>query len=129
MSEALTDDERKLLKKMGEKGAFLAYEQGRSLKSIRQPETVEEIESLGDMGPRATACLDLYMRADELINELTGTTDNLLTRFAHTMYRGSAQRSFKRGEKLLESIGQLGAYIPAQPKRERGEAVETDWNE
>ena len=125
----MSDDKKNPFSLEKLKGAFLALKQGETLERISKPSTVEEIESLGDMGARATACLSFYQRADEIINSICGTDDDILSRHAFTLYRGSAQRSFKRGEKLLESIGQIGAYIPEQPKRERGEAVKTDWNE
>jgi len=111
------------------KGAFLSLKQGETLERVSRPETLEEIESLGDMGPRATACLSLYQRAQDSLESLTGYQGHALKDHAYTLYRGSAQRSFKRGEKILEAIGQIGAHIPEQPKRERGESVETDWNE
>jgi len=110
------------------KGAFLSKKQGETIERISRPKTVEEIESLGDMGPNATGCLSLYQRAQGLIEQLTGFKGNLLVDHAHTLYRGSAQRNFKRGEKLLESIGQIGQYMPIDTQRRRKPAEGVDFN-
>ena len=132
----MSKSEKKLLDKVKDKlslkdlkGAYLAMKQGDTLERISRPTTREEIESLGDMGPRSTGALASFQMVDKLLNELYGTDDDTLTQFAFSMYRGSAQRNFTRGAALLEAIGQIGAHIPEQPKRERGPAVETDWNE
>lgn len=110
------------------KGAFLSKKQGETIERISRPKTVEEVESLGDMGPRATACLSLYKRAQGLIEQLTGFKGNLLIDHAHTLYRGSAQRNFTRGEKLLESIGQIGQYMPLDTQRGRLPPEHVDFN-
>lgn len=110
------------------KGAFLSKKQGETLERISKPTTVQEIESLGDMGPRATACLSLYQRAQSQIEILTGYKGNALVEHAQTLYRGSAQRNFKRGEQLLASIGQIGQFIPIDQQRGRLPPENVDFN-
>jgi len=119
--EVKTPEDWRLLK-----GAFLAKKQGETIERISRPITVEEIESLGDHGPRTTSCLSLYKRVQGLIEQLTGHKGNLLTDHAHTLYRGSAARNLKRGETLLNSIGQIGQYMPLDTQRSRlpGEGVD-----
>ena len=111
------------------KGAYLSKKQGETLERISKPTTIEEIESLGDMGSISTGCLSLYQRAQQQLKSLTGYQGTALVDHAQTLYRGSAQRNFKRGELLLQSIGQIGAHIPEQPKIEHSRPIETDWND
>lgn len=110
------------------KGAFLSKKQGETLERISKPTTLQEVESLGDMGSRATACLSLYQRAQLLLEQLTGYKGTALVDHAHTLYRGSAQRNFKRGEKLLESIGQIGQFMPMDQQRGRLPPESVDFN-
>lgn len=110
------------------KGAILSKKQGETLERISKPTTTQEIESLGDMGARATACLSLYQRAQKQLEILTGHKGSLLVDHAETLYRGSAQRNFKRGEKLLESIGQIGQFLPIDQQRGRLPPESVDFN-
>lgn len=121
--EKATPEDWRLLK-----GAFLSKKQGETIERISRPTTVEEIESLGDHGPRTTSCLSLYKRVQGLIEQLTGHKGNLLVDHAHTLYRGSAARNFKRGEELLTSIGQIGQYMPLDTQRGRLPGQITDFN-
>lgn len=121
--ETVPPEDWKLLK-----GAFLSKKQGETLERISKPTTVEEVESLGDHGPRTTACLSLYKRVQMLLESLTGYKGHALHDHTHTLYRGSAARNFTRGEKLLESIGQIGQYIPIDTQRGRLPPETVDFN-
>ena len=131
----MTDDKKakpKLSKEEMEwkllKGAFLSKKQGETIERISKPTTLEEIESLGDMGPRATACMSLYKRAQQQLESLTGYKGTALVDHSHTLYRGSAQRNFKRGEQLLTSIGQIGQFMPMDQQRGRLPPESVDFN-
>ena len=121
--EVKTPEDWRLLK-----GAFLAKKQGETIERISRPITVEEIESLGDHGPRTTGCLSLYKRVQSLIESLTGYKGTALVDHSHTLYRGSAARNFKRGEELLQSIGQIGQYMPMDLQRGRLPPEKVDFN-
>lgn len=96
------------------KDALLAKKQGEALERITKPALHEEGLGLGFYGPETVLTLGAIDLWEDIINDLTGITSKPLHVFTQTIGVASGSRSAKRMEKSLETIGQLGQYIPGQ---------------
>ena len=94
------------------KDAILAKEQGEALKRITKPETQEEGLGLGFFESQTVLTLNAIDLFEDIINSITGLTDTPLHTFTRKIGVSSGSRQAKRMEKSLETIGQLGQYIP-----------------
>lgn len=94
------------------KDVYLAKKQGEALERITYPKLEEEAIALGFYGSQtvlAIAALRLY---ETIINELSEAEGTPIHTFTADIGRASGSRDAKRMEKSLETVGQLGQYIP-----------------
>jgi len=94
------------------KDVYLAKKQGEALERITYPKLEEEAIALGFYGSQtvlAIAALRLY---ETIINELSEAKGTPIHTFTADIGRASGSRDAKRMEKSLETVGQLGQYIP-----------------
>jgi len=94
------------------KDVYLAKKQGEALERITYPKLEEEAIALGFYGSQtvlAIAALRLY---ETIINELSKAKSTPIHTFTADIGRASGSRDAKRMEKSLETVGQLGQYIP-----------------
>lgn len=96
------------------KDALLAKKQGEALERITRPISHEEGLGLGHYGSETVLALSSLCAVEDVINELTGLETQTLHTFTRTIGISSGSRGAKRMEKGLETIGQLGQYIPSQ---------------
>lgn len=94
------------------KDALLAKEQGEALRRITKPETQEEGLGLGYYESETVLVLNAIDLYEDIMNDLCGSTDTPLHTFTRKIGVSSGSRKAKRMEKSLETIGQLGQYIP-----------------
>ncbi len=101
------------------KDALLAKKQGEALERITFPRFLLEGLGLGYYGPDTVIVLGALCAYEEILNELTTLETKTLHNFSHNIAVASGSRSAKRMEKSLETIGNLGQYIPGLPSYER----------
>ena len=111
------------------KDIYLAKKQGEALERITKPREHYEGLGLGYFGPQtvlALAAVDLF---EDICNKLADMKDsNELHIFTEEIGVASGSRSAKRMEKGLETIGQLGQYLPFT-KRDRQDPEKIDLND
>lgn len=108
------------------KDIYLAKKQGEALERITRPTTHYESLGLGYFGPQTVLALGAIDLFEDAINEIVkmGMTEeeqqefmlrkhyDLLHIFTEEIGVASGSRDAKRMEKGLETIGQLGQYLP-----------------
>ena len=109
-TQILSKEQREELKLL--KDVYLSKKQGEALERSSTPKTDEEALSLGHYGPETNIILNLAISTELLINKLTGTEDLTISKMMLNISRASSNRSAKRLEKTLETVGMLGQYIP-----------------
>ena len=105
----LSKEQREELKLL--KDVILAKKQGEALERSSTPRSDEEALSLGHYGPETNVCLNLAVSVEKLLNELTGNNDLTISEMMLNISRASANRSAKRLETTLTTIGMLGQQI------------------
>ena len=94
------------------KDALLSKEQGEALRRITKPETQDEGLGLGYYESETVLTLNAVDLFEDIINSITGLTDTPLHNFTRKIGVSSGSRQAKRMEKSLETIANLGQYIP-----------------
>lgn len=108
------------------KDIYLAKKQGEALERITKPVSHHEGLGLGYYGPQTVLALGAVDLFEDAINEIVkmGMDDQeqqefMLSKHYHLLHRftkeigiASGSREAKRMEKGLETIGQLGQYLP-----------------
>ena len=108
-SNELTFKELKELKNI-----YLAKKQGEALERTSNPKNHDEALSLGYYAAPTNLALNTIDLFEKIINKLSGCTGNEMKEFTEGIARASGSREFIRGEKTLETVGNLGQYIPMQ---------------
>ncbi len=101
------------------KDALLAKKQGEALERITWPRDFAEGVGLGYYGPQTVLALGSLKIWEDVVNNLAGLFDHTIHDFCQTIGISSGSRNAKRMEKGLETIGQLGQYIPGIPAFDR----------
>ena len=107
------------------KDIYLAKKQGEALERITYPKLEVEAISLGFYGAQTVLAISSLRLFESIINKLAGLTDTPIHTFTADIGRASGSREAKRMEKSLETVGQLGQYIPMMKNpRQPPEAVD-----
>ena len=93
---------------------YLAKKQGEALERITYPKLQDEAISLGFYGAQTVLALSGLRLFEAIINDLAGVTSTPIHSFTADIGRASGSRDAKRMEKSLETVGQLGQYMPFQ---------------
>ena len=118
-AEELTFKEMKEIKDI-----YLAKKQGEALERITYPKLEVEAISLGFYGAQTVLAISSLRLFEAVINDLAGLKDTPIHTFTADIGRASGSRDAKRMEKSLETVGQLGQYIPMMKNpRQPPEAV------
>lgn len=106
------------------KDIYLAKKQGEAFERASTPLTYDESVSLGNFGFQAVYALGVIEMHQNLIHSLTGYSGIHLLEFIELIGRASGSINASRMEKTLETVGQLGQYMPMQKhQRQDPEAV------
>ena len=106
-AEELTFKEMKEIKDI-----YLAKKQGEALERISYPKLEEEAIALGFFGAQTVLAIGTLRLFETILNEVAGTKSTPIHTFTADIGRASGSRDAKRMEKSLETVGQLGQYIP-----------------
>lgn len=107
------------------KDIYLAKKQGEALERITYPKLEVEAISLGYYGAQTVLAISSLRLFEAVINDLAGIKDTPIHIFTADIGRASGSRDAKRMEKSLETVGQLGQYIPMMKNpRQPPEAVD-----
>lgn len=107
------------------KDIYLAKKQGEALERITYPKLEVEAISLGFYGAQTVLAIGSLRLFEAIINDLAGLTDKPIHTFTADIGRASGSRDAIRMEKSLETVGQLGQYIPMMKNpRQPPEAVD-----
>ena len=107
------------------KDIYLAKKQGEALERITYPKLEVEAISLGFYGAQTVLAIGSLRLFEAIINDLAGIKDRPIHIFTADIGRASGSREAKRMEKSLETVGQLGQYIPMMKNpRQPPEAVD-----
>lgn len=110
------------------KDIYLAKKQGEALERASTPKNYQEAISLGYFGYQAVYAMGVIQAHQEFIQSLTGYQGEILVRFNMTIGRASGSIQAKRMDETLETVGQLGQYLPFQ-KRDRQDPEKVDLND
>lgn len=118
--EELTFKEMKEIKDI-----YLAKKQGEALERISYPKLEVEAISLGYYGAQTVLAISSLRLFEAIMNDLAGIKETPIHIFTADIGRASGSRDAKRMEKSLETIGQLGQYMPMMKNpRQPPEAVD-----
>jgi hypothetical protein len=106
-SSELTFKEMKELK-----DAMLSLKQGEAIERASTPRNYDEAVSLGNFGHQTVYAMAVLEAHQKFIESLTGYKGNILLKFNEMIGRASGSIGTKRMEKTLETVGQLGQYMP-----------------
>ena len=106
----LSKREREELKLI--RNVILAKKQGEALERASYPKNDDEALSLGDYTVKTNMQLNLLITFEEIINKICGIGGREIKDLCLNISRASANRQGKRLEKTLETVGQLGQYLP-----------------
>jgi len=106
------------------KDIYLAKKQGEALERVSYPKLEEEAIALGFFGAQTVLAIGTLRLFETILNEVAGTKSTPIHTFTADIGRASGSRDAKRMEKSLETVGQLGQYIPMMKNpRQPPEAV------